>query len=447
MTKEEHSPCTRCCVDTPESTRCPIASLGLDFLGFRLLPTEEMLQREERMSGTRFNTRLRLGGSIFSYTFASTAQRFVVGDRKPSCVSLQNLVIRRSITSEISAANKHDFTATYLINSCGLSPEDAISLSSKVELQSPHGADSVLALLSSHGLSATQISKLVRSRPAILLADPENTLLPKLQFFSSLGVSREDLGRVLSFNPHLLSRSLENQIIPSYTFIRSLISRENVIAVLKRQSWIFLENHSKKVVPNIGLLRELGMPQSCITLLLAHNTHVLMCKHEQFGALVGEVKEMGFDPKKSTFVTAMRALCGKSSRSIWNRNREIYRRSWGWSEDDVASAFRKNPQCMILSEKKIMQVMDFLVNKMGWSSRLIATCPVVLCFSLEKRIIPRCLVVKVLLMKGLVDEDLSLAYVLLPAEIKFLERFVTRYTDQVPQLSSVYDGKLDIKDV
>lgn len=54
---------------------------------------------------------------------------------------------------------------------------------------------------------------------------------------------------------------------------------------------------------------------------------------------------------------------------------------------------------------------------------------------------------KVLLMKGLVDEDLSLAYVLLPAEIKFLERFVTRYTDQVPQLSSVYDGKLDIKDV
>ncbi|TQE03518.1 hypothetical protein C1H46_010833 [Malus baccata] len=189
------------------------------------------------------------------------------------------------------------------------------------------------------------------------------------------------------------------------------------------------------------------MPQSCIALLLAHNTHVLICKHEQFGALVDEVKEMGFDPKKSTFVTAMRALCGKSSRSIWNRNREIYRRSWGWSEDDLVSAFRKNPQCMILSEKKIMQVMDFLVNKMGWSSRLIATCPVVLCFSLEKRIIPRCLVVKVLLMKGLVDEDLSLAYVLLPAENKFLERFVTRYTDQVPQLSSVYDGKLDIKDV
>jgi mTERF domain-containing protein len=63
---------------------------------------------------------------------------------------------------------------------------------------------------------------------------------------------------------------------------------------------------------------------------------------------------------------------------------------WGWSEDDVLSAFRKFPQCMIMSEKKIMQVMDCLVNKMGWPSGMVAKNPVVMGFSLEKRIIPRC---------------------------------------------------------
>ncbi|XP_040369364.1 transcription termination factor MTERF6, chloroplastic/mitochondrial-like [Rosa chinensis] len=175
------------------------------------------------------------------------------------------------------------------------------------------------------------------SHPRVLLADAEKTLSPEIEFFSSVGLSRVDLARVLSFNPHLLSRSLENQIVPSYNFLRNMISQENVVAVLKRKSWMFLENHSMNVIPNIEALRE--------------------------SWLVNEVKEMGFDLKKSTFVVALRALCGKSSRAIWNRNHEIYKRSWGWSDDDVISAFRKSPQCMILSEKKIMQTMDFLFGE------------------------------------------------------------------------------------
>ncbi|CAL8989536.1 unnamed protein product [Prunus brigantina] len=389
---------------------------------------------------------LRLGYSIVSCTFASTTKRFLVGDLKASHISLQNHLLHRPVTSKISA-DQHNFTVAYLINSCGLSPEDAISSSKWVELQSSQGADSVLALLSNHGLSKTQISKVVRLRPAILVADPEKTLFPKLEFFSSVVVSRQDLARILCFNPHLLARSLENQIIPAYKFLRSLISEENVVAVLKRSSWIFLENRRKSVVPNIELLRELGMPQSCIALLLAHNTQVLMHKHENFAAAVEEVKAMGFDMKKSTCVMALKALCGESSKVIWNRSREIYKRSWGWSDDDVISAFRMIPGCMILSEKKIMQVMDFLVNKMGWPSRVIATYPVILCFSLEKRIIPRCSVVKVLLLKGLIDEDFSFSSVLLPPEQHFLERFVTRYINQLPMLSDVYHRKLDVKDV
>ncbi|KAM5552718.1 transcription termination factor MTEF18, mitochondrial [Rosa sericea] len=388
---------------------------------------------------------LRLGYPIICRLVSSRTKSLGLGNLKPSNFSLQSQLLHRPISSEIS--KQANFTVTYLINSCGLSPEDAKLAASKVELQSQEGADSVLALLSSHGLSETQISKLVKSHPRVLLADPEKTLSPKLEFFSSVGLSRVDLARVLSFNPHLLSRSLENQIVPSYNFLRNMISKENVVAVLKRRSWMFLENHSRNVMPNIEALRELGMPRACISLLLAHDTQVLMHNHDELVQLVNEVRGMGFDLKKSTFVVALRALCGKSSRAIWNRNREIYKRSWGWSDDDVVSAFRKSPQCMILSEKKIMQTMDFLVNKMGWSASMIPTYPVILCFSLENRIIPRCSVVKVLMKKGLVDENVSLAYAVLPAEKQFLERFVTRYLSQVPNLLSVYEGELDLQDV
>ncbi|KAB2627358.1 hypothetical protein D8674_020976 [Pyrus ussuriensis x Pyrus communis] len=240
--------------------------------------------------------------------------------------------------------------------------------------------------------------------------------------------------------------SLEKRIVPTYNFLRSLLSEKNVIGVFKRRSWIFLVDHCKDVVPNIGLLRELGMPQPSISLLLAHYTHVTMNKHKRFGKIVGEVKEMGFSLRTSTFVFALHTLCGKSSKLIWKRSRKIFM-SWGWSEDDFLSAFRKNPEFTIVSEKKLVQVMDFLVNKMGWPSGMIARYPRVMRHSLEKRIRPRSLVVKVLRLKGLIDENLSLGYVMHPQDRLLVERFVTKFQIEVPQLWNVYQGKVGIEDV
>lgn len=113
------------------------------------------------------------------------------------------------------------------------------------------------------------------------------------------------------------------------------------------------------------------------------------------------------------------------------------------NEDDILAAFRKHPHCMMLSEKKIMKGMDFFVNNMGWPSKVIAQLPVVLFFSLEKRIIPRCRVIRVLMSKRLIKDDLSLASVLLPVEKCFLERFVTKFEEEVPELLSIYEGKVN----
>lgn len=184
------------------------------------------------------------------------------------------------------------------------------------------------------------------------------------------------------------------------------------------------------------------MPHSCISLLLTHFPEAVMQRHEEFGKIVKEVKEMGFDPNKSTFVLAVHAMSGKGNKSIWKRCFEVYKR-WGWSKDDILAAFRKHPHCMMLSEKKIMKGMDFFVNNMGWPSKVIAQLPVVLFFSLEKRIIPRCRVIRVLMSKRLIKDDLSLASVLLPVEKCFLERFVTKFEEEVPELLSIYEGKVN----
>ncbi|KAK9912665.1 hypothetical protein M0R45_036517 [Rubus argutus] len=384
--------------------------------------------------------RLRMGYSKLLSTFSSEGRRFTVGNVKPLHICLQSHLVHRYITTT-SSANQQKFTVNYLINSCGLSPEGAVLASKRFKLRSPEKADSVLAVLRKHGFSKTQISKVVRSLPEIIGADPEKTLLPKLEYLNSLGTSREDIVSTLASSPSVLGRSLEKAIIPYYDSLRSVLSDKDVVAVFKRCSWMF---PNKNVVPNIMLLRELGTPSSCVSMLI--RTWLLKLDHEKFCQVIREVNEMGFDMEKTVSVSAMVALGCKNSKSTMNRSRQIFMSRWGWSEDDVLSAFMKYPKCMIVSEKKLMQVMDFLVNKMGWSSRMIAKHPLVWSFSLDKRITPRCSVVKVLLSKGLIKENFSVSYVLCCTEKHFLDTFVYRYLNQVPELQNVYQGKVDIQD-
>lgn len=346
-----------------------------------------------------------------------------------------------------NSSNQDSYTVSYLVNSCGLSPESALSTSEKVQFKTLAKPESVLTLLRKYGFSKTQIAKLVQKRPLLLLSDSQKSLLPKLQFLQSIGVSNAEIARTLSRDPTFLTRSLENQIIPSYNFLKSvLLSNEKIVASLRRTSWIFLEDHTKHLVPNVAILRDFGVRESCVVLLLTHFPEALMRKPEEFTSIVIEVSELGFDPLKSVFVLAIHVLSGEGNKSIRDRCSEVYKK-WGWSNDEIRLAFRKHPNCMILSENKISRAMDFLVNKMGWQSSAIARCPTVLLFSLEKRIIPRCSVIQVLQLKGLIKKDVSLSTLLLPVEEYFLKKFVTKYEEEVPELLGVYEGKLDISEL
>lgn len=154
---------------------------------------------------------------------------------------------------------------------------------------------------------------------------------------------------------------------------------------------------------------------------------------------------MGFNPAHLTFIAAIKTI-SQLKKSVWESKFEIYRR-WGWSKDETIAAFRRHPHCLLSSEEKITKAMDFLVNKMGWFSQLIAKIPVVLLLSLKKRIVPRCYVVQVLLSKGLITESICPTTFLLPREEVFLEKYVTKFQEKVPQLLNVYQGKVHYLDV
>lgn len=338
-----------------------------------------------------------------------------------------------------SSSKQHSFTVSYLINSCGLSPENAISKSEKVQFENPKNADTVLALLRNHGCTDIHIAKIVDKIPQLLITRPEKTLSPKLQFLGSVGLSNLDLAKLLVSSPNVLFRSLEKTLIPTYNLFRDLVmDDEHAAKALVKHSWLPIEMMERTIPSNAALLREIGVPVPYISFLATLST-TLAQKSEKFSKGVKKVMEMGFDPQKLVFANALEMVM-KMPESTWKQKMKIYKRC-GMSQDEIMLAFRNHPLCLQLSEKKIMSTMEFLV-KMGWSPADIARVPVALFFNLEKRIVPRCSVVKVLLSKGLAKKDLCLGTFLKPNEKAFLDRFIIRYEKQVPHLIDVYHGKM-----
>ncbi|KAK2387452.1 transcription termination factor MTERF15, mitochondrial [Trifolium repens] len=346
----------------------------------------------------------------------------------------------------VSNTNQDDsFKLTSLVNSCGLSPEKALKLTKRLKIKNPDdGPNAVIQLLRTYGFSDSQLSTLVKKCPSVLLSNPEKTLLPKLKFLHSIGVSTTDFPKILIRQPSILRVSLEKNTLPRYEIIRSLVCNDKqVISALKLGSWNF--NNDSMVndsVPNIEVLRQLGVPQTSISHLVSNYSNVAFVDHSRFVEAVNSVKEMGFIPSKLNFVLALRVFA-VMSKEIWESKLKIFERL-GWSKDICVFAFQRYPQYILISEKKIMKTMNFLVKDMGLAPEDIATSPSILNRNLEKTIMPRCAVVKILKSRGLIKSSLSLSSFIIITEKTFLERYVTPFQKDLPLVLSVYEGqKLD----
>ncbi|KAF5177846.1 Mitochondrial transcription termination factor family protein [Thalictrum thalictroides] len=364
-----------------------------------------------------------------------------------TCISFSNrnltttYLIRSISTSD--TINHNTFTVSYLINSCGLSLQDAIFASKKVQFENPKNPDSVLTFLRNHGFDNTQISKFINNHPPLLLAKVDKTLKPKFDFFKTMGFSNPDLVKVLSSDPVILLYSLEKRIIPSCVLLKSIVQTDaKLISLIKRSAKILRCNQQKTLAPNIALLQNHGVPDSHIAMLLVTNPRSILQTFSCLNQKVEELKKMEIDPKESKFVRGISTLASMS-KSTFQEKCDVYR-SWGWSDDEIHVAFKKEPKCLEISPRKIMRNMEFFVNKMGVVSKSIAKHPLILMFSLEKRIFPRCSVIQLLISKGMVKKDYNFNTLLTISDEDFLKKFVTNFEDKFPEVVNAYQGKLNV---
>ncbi|OMO87127.1 Mitochodrial transcription termination factor-related protein [Corchorus olitorius] len=277
--------------------------------------------------------------------------------------------------------------------------------------------------------------------PRLLLSNPQKTLLPKFQFFYSKGIPSSNLSVVLSSNPSVLGYNIDNCIIPNFKSFKDFTRCDDseVFLAYKNCSQILTCNFQSIVAPNVAVLIEHGVPDSHIMTELVDHPRIFVPNHDKFRTTVEEVEKLGFNPLKHNFLLAIRALV-QLSKSTWKRKFNVLKK-WGWSGKEIVSAFAKYPLFMTLSEHKIAATMNFMVNTMGWKSSVMANRPILLTFSLERRIIPRCSVLQALISKGLIEKT-DVGLLIESTEKVFLERFVTPYED--PYLLKLYKEKLGL---
>lgn len=333
------------------------------------------------------------------------------------------------------------FTVSFLIDSCGLSPKSAAQASKKLTLKHPHNPTLILNIFRSYGFSNSHISKIVMKHPIVLLCN-ENIILPKLRFFESIGFSRSELPELLISNIRLLVWSLQNRIIPTYEGLKSVIGDDSEMyrIISKRRAWGFLHYDVKNLVPNMKFLRELGVPKSSINLMLKRFTSAALVDHAKFVEHVKFSMEIGVKPERVVFIHSI-SVQSMAKKTTWESKMDVYERC-GWSRDEIISAFKKFPYCMLISEEKITSTLKFLADELGLTSKDIVKSPAYLGYNLKQRIIPRFSVYKVLRKNGLIDNDSPFFSMVRVSEAAFLEKFVFRFKASVPELLNIYQDQL-----
>ena len=158
--------------------------------------------------------------------------------------------------------------------------------------------------------------------------------------------------------------------------------------------------------------------------------------------MVEELKDLGFTTSKTTFGIALQAKLSVR-KTLWEEKVDAFKK-WGWSDEDVLQAFRRQPHCKLVSIDKINLLMSFWVNQLGWDALALAKGPSVFSSSFEKRVLPRASALQYLLKKGLRKKNASLTTPFGVTDKLFLDRYIKHFKEESSYLLKLYEEKLNL---
>lgn len=332
------------------------------------------------------------------------------------------------------------FTANFLMNSYGFPPETALSVSKKFQLDSKRvtSAIRVLSCLKSYGFSETQTANLVLSCPNILSS---RSIEPKLKFLVDNGFVGSHLHEICVTRSSFLMRSLGSHLKPLFEFLMKYIrTHDRVVAAIKVASWMLSANVEKTMQPNVDYLIKQGMTADRISDLIALSPRPILQKYDRIVYGVETLRSFGIEPNSPIFIHAFRVVLSMT-KTNWDNKVKVFK-SFGWSEEDIISAFRREPFCLSLSEEKLRNNVDLFVNVLKLDQQTLVRYPRFLMCSTNS-LQARYDVIKILESKGLVKG--KIIWILTMAEKSFIEKIIKKNLDQAPDLLELYLSKKEKK--
>ncbi|CAD6239150.1 unnamed protein product [Miscanthus lutarioriparius] len=129
---------------------------------------------------------------------------------------------------------------------------------------------------------------------------------------------------------------------------------------------------------------------------------VLTFNPERVKEFLLRTKQLEVPPTSRMFRHAVAAVANNPKEKVAAKL-EFFNRTLGCSESEVSTAVSKIPAILGLSDEILLRKIEFLVNEAAMEPQYIVERPVLLALSLEKRLVARHYVMKVLREKGLLD--------------------------------------------
>ncbi|CAL5037643.1 unnamed protein product [Urochloa decumbens] len=341
----------------------------------------------------------------------------------------------------------------YLIAACGLAPAQARKTAQKAfdkaskdnkkafeelpncRLNTASNPDAVLELLSGVGLSRADIAAVVAADPLLLRSSPKNIGPRLLALRDCLGLSTHQIAGLLLVG----SRSVRScDVIPRLEFFISFFgSFEQLLVVMKKSSRIIESDLERVIKPNISFLRQCGVSVRQIAQL---NARVISCSPERLKELVLCAEELGV-PRGSRMFWLAVAVIAQNTKEKLAAKLVLLKGTLGCHE--VSTAVSKLPCILARSEDCLHRRIQFLIKEVGLEPQYIAQRPALFTYSLEKRLVPRHCVMKVLVAKGLLDSNRSFYTLVQYGEEIFKLRYIDNHKDSVPGLADAYATACD----
>ncbi|CAL9181095.1 unnamed protein product [Musa hybrid cultivar] len=331
-----------------------------------------------------------------------------------------------------SSEHSSNFIVVNPLQSCELSLEKAAK-TSKYHTCRRNSSSLSIEFFKQNGWSDAQVMKLTQKAPKLLRAKVETTLKPKMRYLQDMGFSVTEIVQLVSKCPTILFHNIQ----PNLNFLKSLLgSNERLLKVCRKNLFLLTCSLSRKIEPNISLLRECGISDECIARMVVLNPGFVVRKNKFIKEVMEHVDELGVPHDCGMFPYALVAVLNMS-RSKCDATFATLK-SFGWSQPDIVGILRKNPGVWSLSKNNISDKMTFLTKEAGCELQYIIRHPGILAYSLEKRLRPRHEVMNFLEQNKLLDKGHSLISVMLLTEGKFINKYLFPYKEKFTALYSSY---------